>query len=51
MTGSPKLFAKVTHDEAHSTFCTNVIYIFDTKNADIGPENSYFWKINSDISI
>ena len=25
--------------------------IFDTKNADIGPENSYFWKINPDISI
>ena len=25
--------------------------IFDTKNADIGPENSYFWKIKPAISI
>jgi len=25
--------------------------VFDTKNADIGPENSYFWNINPDISI
>ena len=24
--------------------------IFGTKNADIGPENSYFWNINPDIS-
>ncbi len=24
--------------------------IFDTKNADIGAENSYFWNINPDIS-
>jgi hypothetical protein len=25
--------------------------VFDTKNVDIGAENSYFWNTNSDISI